>query len=229
LLVCFNWLRNLAPQARQPRGLVSNNMALKPVAAPEAMARRPSNTTGMCSHDVFAIPSFYSCPKPSVLPNSFSVFSQHSTFFCSALEMEVVGSASAVFAVASIAIQLGETIQRLVEFWKTVQDAPTEITDLFDELQFLSIILKKIQDHTPREDLVKIVTKALGDCQSKLASLKNEVSGAVFAVKSGSSCKRKWTAFKYTVKKPRIDALRGSLERALSSLQVVQSIYILCA
>jgi len=53
--------------------------------------------------------------------------------------------ASAVIAVASVAIQLTETIQKLHIFWKSIQDAPTEVAELFHELELLHEILLRIR------------------------------------------------------------------------------------
>jgi hypothetical protein len=165
-------------------------------------------------------------PKTKRPPKSFSVFSQHSTFFRSALEMEVLGSASAVFAVASIAIQLGETIQSLVEFWKTVQNAPAEINSLFNELRCLSKVLEKVAEHNLGEELASSATYALLNCQTKIAELRKEAHAAAANLSSHSSYKRKWSAVQITLKKAQLDSLRNALENAKSTILIFQSISI---
>lgn len=53
--------------------------------------------------------------------------------------------AAAAMGVGSIAIQLTETINELHSFWKTIQDAPADTIELFNELEALCSVLVDIK------------------------------------------------------------------------------------
>lgn len=58
--------------------------------------------------------------------------------------MEAISAAASGIAVASIAIQLADSMKKLVDFWESVQDAPNNIRSVLDDLRLLSRVLKDI-------------------------------------------------------------------------------------
>ncbi|PMD42284.1 ankyrin [Hyaloscypha variabilis F] len=58
--------------------------------------------------------------------------------------MEGLGAAASVIAVASLALQLAESVTHLCEFWQSITDAPESVRDIAKELHVLSTILASI-------------------------------------------------------------------------------------
>lgn len=55
--------------------------------------------------------------------------------------MEALGAGASVIAVASIALQLVESVRHLYEFWESIGDAPQSIRDITEDLKILSTII----------------------------------------------------------------------------------------
>jgi hypothetical protein len=132
--------------------------------------------------------------------------------------MDGLSSASAVFAVGSVAIQLAETIQKLHVFWRTVQDAPEDISELFHELESLHSILAQIKGSRQEEDLDASSKLVLKDCEAKVLSLQQQLQKPLSEFKSSSNYRRKWAALKITLKNSLIESTRSSIEKAKSTL-----------
>ncbi|KAF7945640.1 uncharacterized protein EAE97_004678 [Botrytis byssoidea] len=137
--------------------------------------------------------------------------------------MEGLSSASAAFAVISLAVQLAESVKKLVEFWQAVEDAPGDICDLFDDLEFFSAALiqnqKKFAQHSPYDLIAKrILTK----CQKRIEQLSSKLSPTMAAFTSSSSRKRKWAALKITLKNEEIRKMRASVGESLVAVQMIK-------
>ncbi len=65
--------------------------------------------------------------------------------------MEGLGAAASVIAVASLALQLFESVKHLCEFWQSISDAPESVRDIAKELYVLSTILASIANSTVPE------------------------------------------------------------------------------
>lgn len=137
--------------------------------------------------------------------------------------MDGISSASSVFAVVSIAIQLAESIKKLVEFGKAVQDAPASICALFHDLEVLAAVISQIQQINGNTVFDNVSEKALQNCHQKISKLQNTIHQAQLSLKSKSSTRRKWGAFNITLKKDEIQSLQRSIEEAKSTLQLVQT------
>ncbi|KAF7861665.1 uncharacterized protein EAF02_010619 [Botrytis sinoallii] len=137
--------------------------------------------------------------------------------------MEGLSSASAAFAVISLAVQLAESVKKLVEFWQAVEDAPGDICDLFNDLELLSAALiqnqKKFAQHSPYDPIAK---RILIKCQKRVEQLSSKLSPTMGAFTSFSSCKRKWAALKITLKNEEIRKMRASVGESLVAVQMIK-------
>jgi sulfite reductase beta subunit-like hemoprotein len=113
----------------------------------------------------------------------------------------------------------------LITFWKAVQEAPAEISSLFEDLEALSLVLAEVQS-TPTRTLDKSSKRVLESCSAKVSQLSTRLLAASLELGSQSRTKRKWAAFKITLKKPEIESLRRSLEQAKSTLIIAKLKYI---
>jgi hypothetical protein len=93
--------------------------------------------------------------------------------------MDGVSSAASVFGVASLAIQLVESIDRLVTFWKAVQNAPANINSLFGELELLRSVLEQTSKINALPISDRNTEKALRSCQSQILKLETIIAQAI--------------------------------------------------
>jgi hypothetical protein len=137
--------------------------------------------------------------------------------------MEALGAASGVIAIASIAIQLAETIQELVEFGKAVQDAPANIRALLQDLEVLRSTLLQIHRTSSRIGIDAVAETVLKECERKIYNLKMVLQPAISNLKSNKLACRKWSALKITLKKDKIESLQKAIEYAKSTLILIQN------
>jgi hypothetical protein len=136
--------------------------------------------------------------------------------------MDGISSGSGVFAAVSIAIQLGESIKKIVELGKAIKDAPTHIRALFQDLEVLAAVLSQIQQLNKHVAFDNVTEKALQNCQIKILKLQNAIHQAQLNVKSKSRLRRKWGAFSFALNEHEIQSIQISIEEAKSTLQLVQ-------
>ncbi|CAD6448806.1 b0dd9802-009d-4c6c-a18f-d0a4bb4da8d4 [Sclerotinia trifoliorum] len=137
--------------------------------------------------------------------------------------MEGLSSASAAFAVISLAVQLAESVKKLVEFWQAIEDAPGDVSELFSDLELLSAFLvnnqKKFARHSPYD---LIAQRIFSKCQKRIEKLHEKLHPTMVAFTSSSSRKRKWAALKVTLKNEEIKKMRTSVGESLVAVQMIQ-------
>ncbi|KAF7921602.1 uncharacterized protein EAE98_008449 [Botrytis deweyae] len=136
--------------------------------------------------------------------------------------MDGLSSASAVFAVVSVAVQLAETIHKLVDFWKAVEDAPDNIASIFRELGLLSKILTQSHELAQLHSFSDIFDEALKDCCSKILKLHSKVEDTRQNLNSSKLRKRKWAAWKIVLQRSEIDSLQKSISEAKTNILHIQ-------
>jgi hypothetical protein len=137
--------------------------------------------------------------------------------------MEGVGAASGVIAIASFAIQLAETINKIVAFGKAVQDAPVRLRALFHDLEVLAAVISHIQHLNGHVAFDNVNENALRNCQTKISNLYKIIDQAQLRFKSKSRVRRKWGAFKISLQEDEIQTIQRSIEEAKLTLQLVQT------
>jgi hypothetical protein len=141
--------------------------------------------------------------------------------------MDGVSSASGIFAIVSLAIELASAIKKIVEFGKAVEDAPTHICAIFHDLEVLAAVISQIQQINDHAAFDNVSEKALKSCHAKVIILQSKIHKAQLNLKSKSPVRRKWGAFNITLKKDEIQSLQRSIEEAKSTLQLVQTNFLL--
>lgn len=79
--------------------------------------------------------------------------------------MEGLAAASSVIAVVSIAVQLADSIQKLCDFWESVQDAPEEIRGVIDDLKVLQLVVDELRHNEEMFGPRAIVTQSIQGCK----------------------------------------------------------------
>ncbi|KUJ20769.1 uncharacterized protein LY89DRAFT_730785 [Mollisia scopiformis] len=138
---------------------------------------------------------------------------------------EILGLVSSGLSVASIAIQISDSVLKLKEFWSSVKDAPEDIKYLVDEIDTLGLILTDIGNNERRRDssLVGFASarKCLALCQ-KGSRILEEVANDL-EDKIGN--KRRVGAFRAALKIGMVEKLRDRLKNAQFMLMLSNQTY----
>ncbi|OCL07877.1 hypothetical protein AOQ84DRAFT_389220 [Glonium stellatum] len=79
--------------------------------------------------------------------------------------MDGLSSAASVFAVVSLSLQLADGFNKLYKFWVSIQEAPNYVAVIFEDLLYLSTVLKDIPLDQNQTYAVKF---GLECCQGKI-------------------------------------------------------------
>jgi hypothetical protein len=86
--------------------------------------------------------------------------------------MDGLSAASSAFAVVSLAIQIGGGIQKLCDFWTSIQDGPKDINSIIQDLQVVSDIVRDIRleasNERPHSSALSASIAALNGCSSSM-------------------------------------------------------------
>lgn len=136
--------------------------------------------------------------------------------------MEGLSAAASGIAVVSIAMQLAESFKKLLEFCKSIKEAPENIQAISTDLELLSNVLTQIALEAQHVEPNTALIAALNGCCLKvkiLNTLLNEIEPGFASTKSRV---RKWTALKAIMKQGELakiqealDSLKGTLLLAL--------------
>ena len=139
--------------------------------------------------------------------------------------------ASGVFAVISLSLQLAETVKKVDNFLRDVQNAPDELKRLVDTLDRFNLILVEVKTYVEQlsriDDLpgcIDVIERTLHSCESNVRKLDSDVN--VFQTFfNGKGQRRKiWASIKTVVKKEEIVQMRGLILQDISSLQAAMLI-----
>lgn len=139
---------------------------------------------------------------------------------------EALGFVASGAGVVSLAFTLAESIKKLNDFCDAVKDAPEEIRLTIDEIEILSLLLEDI-DQTSQQQIyvspaIRLATiKSFGLCKDAARSLQSLVKD----LHDGLSTKKKRSAFKFALKKEKVEELRSRLERAKSTMLLASQCY----
>lgn len=76
--------------------------------------------------------------------------------------------AASGIAVASITIQLADSIKKLIEFWDSVQNAPNNIRTVLQDLELLTSVLEDIHRAEVEHGADPNITRLLQNCESRI-------------------------------------------------------------
>jgi hypothetical protein len=138
--------------------------------------------------------------------------------------MEALGAASSVIAVISLGLQLANSVQRLVDFWDSVKDAPSEVAEIRSQLKVLGALLRSIESDTHQS--LSDSESSLGNdclliCKASVAKLE-KLSKAWNQELSRTGIRRKWSCLKKAFGEKKLASYWGELERAKSMLILYQ-------
>ncbi|PMD18547.1 hypothetical protein NA56DRAFT_240309 [Hyaloscypha hepaticicola] len=138
--------------------------------------------------------------------------------------MDGLSAAASGIAVASLAIQLVDSVREIRRFFRTLKDAPEELTRLLDLLEHMELMLDNIGKLVePESDISPSMLKAIQTCEKAL----NKLAALIQKVKRDSSAqsplKKSLGFFKLACKKEEVEEIERQLDRAVSNLNMVMT------
>lgn len=138
--------------------------------------------------------------------------------------MEALGAASSVFAVVSLVLQLNSNIQKLIEFWDSVKEAPDEIAQIKSQLRVLGELLRCIGVDTQRatrDGMVNIGIQCLQVCYASIAKL-GKATKELDKGLNGNGVRRRWTCLRKAMRERELASHWDEVERTKSMLIMYQ-------
>ena len=118
--------------------------------------------------------------------------------------MDGLFAAASVVGVVSLAVQLGDSIKKLRDFWDPVKEAPDHVHAITTGLSLLSSVLTEIAFEEQHCGPDYTLTRVLEACRGRVNKLPNIINDMEPGFASTSLRMRKWTAFKAVLKGERI-------------------------
>jgi len=138
---------------------------------------------------------------------------------------ELLGVVASGISVASLAIQVVDSVLKLRECWDAIKNAPEDIRYLIDEIETLSLILSDVGNNETQGDLPLIgqesAKRSLELCQKGSDILHEVVKGLDDQIGKG----KKIGGFKAILKKGTIERLRDRLRSAQFMLMLSNQAY----
>jgi len=129
--------------------------------------------------------------------------------------MEALAGVSSVLAVVSVAIQLGDGIKKLYDFWDSVIEAPQEVQAISKDLKIILDVVEDMQmqfeAQKPNSRAATTTSAALEQCLNSVGTLQALTYKLNSGLSSNETKRRKWSALKGAWKKTKIANFRESL------------------
>jgi hypothetical protein len=143
--------------------------------------------------------------------------------------MELLGLAASSISIASLAIQLADSIQKLKAFCDTVKDAPNDLQLVVAEVEVLSLGLEEIVEYLkvheragPRTAaLPPAVSKSLWLCQVSADGLRTLVRG----LEQSMGERKMRGAIKIAFRKEKIERMKNRLQSAKLTLLIANQLF----
>jgi len=141
--------------------------------------------------------------------------------------MEAVGVTASIISIATLAVQLGDTLRKAAEFWESFEDAPADIRRISAELRLLINVLNTIrhrhetvEDQDGLEGCIQEALKLAKQDIDKLAGLVSEL--ARFTGPGNGQMKRNWARVRIVLKRDKIVKFKGYVESAMRILSFLE-------
>lgn len=131
-------------------------------------------------------------------------------------------TAAGVIAIASIAIQLADSIKKLSDFWNAVKEAPSDVQIIIADLDLLCNVLEEIASEAQWTQSDAVLEKILCGCAMNIKQLDAILQELQPGFASTKRSVRQWTAIKSVLKWDKINKFQVILDRLKSSLMLVQ-------
>lgn len=138
---------------------------------------------------------------------------------------EVLGIVASGISVASIVIQIGDSIVKLKEFWSAIKRAPEEVKYIIEEIETLSLILTDIGNNESQSDLTRIGREAGRKCVELCQKGSKILEELVRELDEKMGKSKRVGGFRAALKRGMIDRLRDRLRSAQFMLMLSNQTY----
>lgn len=132
--------------------------------------------------------------------------------------MDGLSGVASGFAVASLAVQLAESVKKLYDFWESVKGAPEYFYTIQTDLRLLSTVFERIGREEDLSD--PCLRDVLKNCEGQVASLVETVGDIVPGFKAESRRTRTWASLKAAFKKEKVSEFKSCLQHTMSTLHL---------
>ena len=140
--------------------------------------------------------------------------------------MDGLSAVASGMGVASLAIQLVDSVREIRRFFRALKDAPEELSRLLDLLDHMELMLGyivKLVD--PDSDISPSVLKAIQTCETALNQLDVLIQKVKRSSAAQASLKRSLGFFRLACKKQEVEEIEKQLDRAVSNLNMVMTYF----
>ena len=138
---------------------------------------------------------------------------------------EAFGVAAGVVGLASLGVQLTDTIAKLKDARRIYKDAPDEVEALIAALEVMNRVLAYICPPTQQLPIAHSQGQLLEDCKAWCQNIRNDIFSVVQDCQSDILSQPRLGKAKYVFRKGSIDQLLHRLQRAKLDLILAHQIY----
>jgi len=140
--------------------------------------------------------------------------------------MDGLSAAASGMAVASLAIQLVDSVRKIRRFFRTLKGAPEELHRLLDLLEHMELMLDHIGKMAdPDSDISPSVLKAIQTCEKALSKLGAIIQKVKRDSSAQSPLKKSLGFFKLACKKEEVEEIERQVDRDVNNLNLVMTYY----
>ena len=140
---------------------------------------------------------------------------------------EVLGVVASGISIGSLAIQLVDSVQQILDIWSSIKGAPENVQDLLEELRILGELLSELTENGDEQAVPtrKSLLLAAQYCKKAIASVDKVLKDLADGIASSKGRTRNWSAIKAAVKDKVLERSMSRLERAKSLLVLARQCY----
>jgi hypothetical protein len=140
--------------------------------------------------------------------------------------MEALSGVSSAFAVVSLAFQTAESIKKLCNFWRAVEDAPEAVREIIRDLNLLSEVLEDIGHEAnsarPHSRSFALSLSVLTQCSENVQRLRGFLNSLEPGFASEKRRVRTWSAFKAAWKDDKIHKFQEMVRDLKATLLIAR-------
>jgi hypothetical protein len=142
--------------------------------------------------------------------------------------MEAVGLTASIISIATLVVQLADTLKKAAEFWDSFEGAPADIRRISRELRLITHILDTIQrqheaalNPDVQDQWIKEALELAKQDIDELSQLVSELSRRIGP--ENGRLKRQWGRVRIILKNDKIEKFKANIESAKSILTLLQA------
>ncbi|PVH85033.1 hypothetical protein DL98DRAFT_63478 [Cadophora sp. DSE1049] len=136
--------------------------------------------------------------------------------------MDGLSVTSGAIAVVSLAIQIGNGIKKLCDFWDSVQDSPKDVRTIIKQLNIISHIIDEIREEAgslqPYSRALSSTHAALDSCAESIQTLEEMIAESQPGLACRKRPRRTWAAIKFAWNGDKLKKCQGVLGEMKSTL-----------